>query len=97
MSKKNSASCAEIDVHLGHKITLARALRGMTHNELSLKIGVTPLEMIEFEDGTKRIGSRRLFKIAEILNINNQWLFEGFTGEINLPDFHSPQDSRLLH
>lgn len=82
MKSTDQVQCGAIDAHLGHRIRIARALKNITHTELSLKIGVSPMDIIEYENGTQRIGSYRLSLIAQILDINNQWLFDGFLEDV---------------
>jgi transcriptional regulator with XRE-family HTH domain len=68
-----------VDMLVGCNIRTLRQDRGMSQTELARKIGVTFQQVQKYENGTNRVGSGRLFKIASILNVPITAFFEGAT------------------
>jgi transcriptional regulator with XRE-family HTH domain len=65
-----------IDRLVGQNIRVFRTARGISQTELGDAIGVSLQQVQEFEDGANRVGSRRLFEIAEILGVPIGRLFD---------------------
>jgi len=65
-----------IDVHVGSRIRLQRALKGMSQTTLAEGLGVTFQQVQKYEKGTNRVGSSRLQAIANILGVPVAWFFE---------------------
>jgi transcriptional regulator with XRE-family HTH domain len=64
--------------------------RGLSQTELGRHIGVTFQQVQKYENGANRVGSGRLFKIAELLGVPVSSFFEGAdysedTEEANTP------------
>ncbi len=66
-----------VDVLVGRNIRILRQDRGMSQTELARKIDVTFQQVQKYENGTNRVGSGRLFKIASIINVPITAFFEG--------------------
>jgi len=67
----------EIDALVAKNIRILRQDRGMSQTELGKKIRVTFQQVQKYENGTNRVGSGRLFKIASVLGVPITALFEG--------------------
>lgn len=65
-----------IDVHVGSRIRMQRALKGMSQSTLAEGIGVTFQQVQKYEKGTNRVGSSRLQAIANILGVPAAAFFE---------------------
>jgi transcriptional regulator with XRE-family HTH domain len=65
-----------LDVTLGARIGILRSYRGMSQGELAGKVGVTFQQMQKYEQGTNRVGARRLSRIAAVLGVSVDELFE---------------------
>jgi transcriptional regulator with XRE-family HTH domain len=79
-----------IDVLVGRNIRIHRLNRGLSQTELGRYVGVTFQQVQKYENGTNRVGSGRLFKIAELLGVPVSTFFEGAdhsedTEEVNTP------------
>jgi transcriptional regulator with XRE-family HTH domain len=72
-----------VDMLVGCNVRTLRQDRGMSQTELARKIGVTFQQVQKYENGTNRVGSGRLFKIASILNVPITAFFEGATQVAN--------------
>jgi transcriptional regulator with XRE-family HTH domain len=66
-----------VDVLVGHNIRIHRLDHGLSQTELGNRIGVTFQQVQKYENGVNRIGSGRLFKIAEVLGVPVSSFFEG--------------------
>lgn len=66
-----------IDAHVGGQVKLRRAVVGMSQTELANRLGITFQQVQKYEKGANRIGSSRIYLIAEILNVPIQSFFDG--------------------
>lgn len=66
-----------VDLLVGRNIRILRQDRGMSQTELGKKIDVTFQQVQKYENGTNRVGSGRLYKIASILGVPIATFFEG--------------------
>jgi transcriptional regulator with XRE-family HTH domain len=65
-----------IDIHIGNRVQMARALSGMSREDLAEALGITPKTMFAYEVG-ERIGAGLLFSIAKILKQPIGYFYEG--------------------
>ena len=72
-----------VDVLVGRNIRIHRLDRGLSQTDLANHIGVTFQQVQKYENGVNRVGSGRLFKIAEVLGVPVSNFFEGadYSGE----------------
>jgi transcriptional regulator with XRE-family HTH domain len=66
-----------VDLLVGRNIRVHRLDRGLSQTELANHIGVTFQQVQKYENGLNRVGSGRLFKIAEVLGVPVNIFFEG--------------------
>lgn len=66
-----------VDSVVGRNIRVLRLDRGLSQTELGRRIEVTFQQIQKYENGTNRVGSGRLFKIASVLGVPITALFEG--------------------
>ena len=69
-----------IDVHVGKRIKLKRALLGMSQEELALKLGITFQQIQKYEKGNNRVGASRLYDMANALDAPVSFFYD------DLPD-----------
>lgn len=74
-----------IDVHVGKRVKLQRTLLGMRQGTLGDLLGVTCQQVLKYERGTNRIGSSRLYELAQALNVPVSFFFDNMVGR-QLPD-----------
>jgi transcriptional regulator with XRE-family HTH domain len=67
MPKASTKSATQTDKRVGNNIRARRLEMGMTQEQLGKELGVTFQQIQKYEIGTNRIGSGRLFQIAELL------------------------------
>jgi transcriptional regulator with XRE-family HTH domain len=69
-------SSTDVDVLVGERIRFRRIQSRMSQAKLGEAIGVTFQQIQKYEKGTNRIGSGRLFKIAEVLQCDVTEFYE---------------------
>jgi transcriptional regulator with XRE-family HTH domain len=69
MAKTSNKSATKIDKLVGRNIRVHRLAVGITQEELGEKLGVTFQQVQKYEKGTNRVGSVRLYQIAEVLDV----------------------------
>jgi transcriptional regulator with XRE-family HTH domain len=77
MPKTSNKTATDIDKLIGRNIRVHRLAAGMTQEDLGEKLGVAFQQVQKYEKGTNRVGSGRLYEIAEILDIPVTSLFGG--------------------
>jgi transcriptional regulator with XRE-family HTH domain len=73
-----------VDVHVGSRVRLRRTLLGMNQTNLGDALGLTFQQVQKYERGTNRIGSSRLFKLSQVLDVPVNYFFEDMP-----PDFEA--------
>lgn len=71
-----------IDVHVGKRLRLRRELLGMSQEMLGSLLGVTFQQVQKYERGTNRMGSSRLWDIAQVLDVGIDFFFDDMPSEI---------------
>jgi transcriptional regulator with XRE-family HTH domain len=66
-----------VDALVGGNIRVLRQHRGMSQTDLATKVGVTFQQIQKYENGSNRVGSGRLYKIAMVLKVPVGSLFDG--------------------
>ncbi len=71
-----------VDVHVGIRVRQRRVLLGMTQTDLANTMGLTFQQVQKYERGTNRIGSSRLFKLSQVLDVTVEYFFEDMPPEV---------------
>jgi len=69
----------DIDKHVGARLRLRRSMMDMSQSELGEKLGVTFQQVQKYERGTNRIGASRLYRLAEVMEVDINWFFQGLS------------------
>lgn len=69
-----------VDVYVGSRLRLRRAMLGMTQMKLAEAVGLTFQQVQKYEKGSNRIGASRLHEIAGVLGIPVSYFFEALEG-----------------
>lgn len=85
LDKPQTKAPNTIDIHVGSRIRMQRALKGMSQTTLAEGLGVTFQQVQKYEKGTNRVGSSRLQAIANILGVPVSFFFEEGPGVISDP------------
>lgn len=70
-----------VDVHVGKRIRHRRWMVGMTQQQLADKVGIKFQQIQKYETGMNRVSASRLWDIAEALEVQISFFFEGLSGE----------------
>ncbi len=98
-----------IDLHVGARVKTRRVGMRMSQSKLGQAIGVTFQQIQKYENGTNRIGASNLHRIANVLEVEVAYFYEGVERtqavagmeEAATPFTHDPMSSReaieLMH
>lgn len=87
------SSSADVDALVGERVRSRRLQARMSQAKLGEAIGVTFQQIQKYEKGTNRIGSGRLFKIAEVLQCDVTDFYESVRND---PTITSTPFSRFM-
>ena len=79
----------KVDVHVGKRIRQRRWLTGMTQQKLAELVGIKFQQIQKYETGANRVSASRLWDIADALDVQVFFFFEGLEGE------QTPQDEAV--
>lgn len=71
-----------LDVHVGQRLRMRRGLAGLSQEKLAEAVGVSFQQIQKYENGSNRVGARRLFDLGQVLSVPVEWFFEGFAGPV---------------
>lgn len=66
-----------VDVHVGKRVRHRRWMVGMTQQQLASKVGIKFQQIQKYETGMNRVSASRLWDIADALNVDVRFFFEG--------------------
>lgn len=66
-----------VDVHVGKRIRQRRWLAGMTQQQLAEQVGIKFQQIQKYETGANRVSASRLWDIADALDVEVSFFFEG--------------------
>ena len=70
-----------VDVHVGKRIRQRRWLTGMTQQRLAELVGIKFQQIQKYETGANRVSASRLWDIADALDVQVSFFFEGLKSE----------------
>lgn len=71
----------KVDIHVGKRIRQRRWLTGMTQQKLAELVGIKFQQIQKYETGANRVSASRLWDIADALEMNVAFFFEGMQQE----------------
>lgn len=74
----------KVDVHVGKRIRQRRWLTGMTQQKLAELVGIKFQQIQKYETGANRVSASRLWDIADALDVQVSFFFEGL--QVDLPE-----------
>ena len=66
-----------VDVHVGKRIRHRRWMNGTTQQQLAEAVGIKFQQIQKYETGMNRVSASRLWDIANVLNVEISFFFEG--------------------
>lgn len=79
-----------VDVHVGKRVRHRRWMVGMTQQQLATKVGIKFQQIQKYETGMNRISASRLWDIAEALNVDVRFFFDGIDEAIDAGACQNP-------
>jgi transcriptional regulator with XRE-family HTH domain len=70
-----------VDVHVGKRVRHRRWLVGMTQQNLAERVGIKFQQIQKYETGANRVSASRLWDIADALDVDVSFFFEGIESE----------------
>lgn len=67
----------DIDLHLGRRLRRRRRLLGLTQQQLANQVGIRFQQIQKYECGANRISAARLWQLAEALESNVAYFYDG--------------------
>ncbi len=67
----------KVDIHVGKRIRQRRWLTGMTQQKLAEMVGIKFQQIQKYETGANRVSASRLWDIADALDVNVAFFFDG--------------------
>ena len=71
-----------VDVHVGKRVRHRRWMVAMTQQQLGEIVGIKFQQIQKYETGMNRISASRLWDIANALEVNISFFFEGYEGAV---------------
>ena len=72
-----------VDVHVGKRIRHRRWLVGMTQQQLAEHVGIKFQQIQKYETGANRVSASRLWDIADALDVQVSFFFEGLDATVS--------------
>lgn len=66
-----------VDLHVGRKLKQIRTLRGLSQTDVARKLKLSFQQIQKYEIGSNRVAASRLFELAQILDVEPSFFFEG--------------------
>ncbi|WP_299436551.1 helix-turn-helix transcriptional regulator, partial [uncultured Rhodospira sp.] len=71
-----------VDIHVGERIRLRRAMLRLTQQDLAQSIGISFQQLQKYERGANRVSASRLFDIASHLDVPISFFFEDIENDL---------------
>lgn len=75
---KKSVKYHPIDIYVGKKLRFKRMMVGFSQADLAKRVDLTFQQIQKYEKGENRISASKLYEIAQALNCQVSYFFEGY-------------------
>ena len=72
-----------IDLHVSKRIRFKRKMIGLTQSDLGGKVDLTFQQIQKYEKGENRVSASKLYQIAQILDTNVSFFFDGYNETVS--------------
>jgi transcriptional regulator with XRE-family HTH domain len=93
-TRPGRARAQDMDRHVGTRMRERRIRLGLTQQEMAALIGATYQQVHKYEKGINRLAAGRLYQIAQALDVEVGYFFEGVETESAIRP--NPQQRMLL-
>ncbi len=80
--RRGSGKPHPVDVYVGVRVRQCRTLNGMTQTDLGDALGLTFQQVQQYERGTNRISSSRLYGLSQLFDVPVEYFFEDAPPEV---------------
>jgi transcriptional regulator with XRE-family HTH domain len=70
-----------VDTHVGKRLRMRRLMLGLSQTKIADALGLTFQQVQKYEKGANRIGASRLRHLSQILQVPEEFFFEGASHE----------------
>jgi len=77
--ENTTLSASEVDRLVGDRIRRRRILMGLTQDQLGESLGISFQQIQKYETGMNRVSASRLWDIADALNVQVAFFFDGLS------------------
>ena len=77
MIRRHRRATQPVDINVGSRIRARRTHMGLTQEELAASLGISNQQVQKYETGANRVSAARLFELAQLMNVELGYFFEG--------------------
>lgn len=85
-----------IDLHVGKRLKLRRALLGISQEQAGMAVGVTFQQIQKYERGQDRISASRLYDLAQLLRVSVTYFYEGIDDQAQVPVLNKEEERERM-
>jgi len=67
----------DAELHVGARLIAARQLRNVSQEDLAEKLGISPEDVENYEQGLNQLSAGRLYEVAQALGVDVSYFYEG--------------------
>jgi transcriptional regulator with XRE-family HTH domain len=67
----------DAELHVGVRLIAARQLRNVSQEDLAQKLGISPEDIENYEQGLSQLTAGRLYEVAQALGVDVSYFYEG--------------------
>ena len=86
----------DIDLHLGKRLRRRRRLLGLTQQQVAEGVGIRFQQIQKYECGANRISAARLWQLAQVLDVQVSYFYDGLAEVPLRRERDGMGESRLL-
>jgi transcriptional regulator with XRE-family HTH domain len=94
--RSGRARSSDVDQHVGRRIRECRIMRGLTQQQMAELIGITYQQAHKYEKGMNRVSIGRLYVIAQALDVEPSYFFEGLNPATSSPSAPTDRQRAML-
>ena len=68
----------DVDCHVGERLRSLRREVGLSQTDVAAALGISFQQVQKYETGANRVAAGRLWDIANVLEVDLEYFFEGF-------------------
>ncbi|MAI12117.1 MAG: transcriptional regulator [Rhodospirillaceae bacterium TMED167] len=73
-----------VDIHVGGRVRLRRALLGLSQEKLGEAVGLTFQQIQKYERGANRIGASRMYDLSQVLDVPVSFFYDDMPEDVKV-------------